>query len=139
MHTPEVAIFRSGKFRFLYLLALAQLVGGPIVLLQVTLFSKLVIREAPRVGVVEAISIAWDSPEFRESIVDAALPGKDAMQPAKKEGKMKPDSPNLPDFPWMAETPGHDDDTALCGVPEHFRIWTPQWPNAPPAPPPRMA
>lgn len=138
MHFPEVAFFRSGKFRLLYLLALAQLVGGPVVLLQVTLFSRLVIREAPRVGIAEAVSIAVDSPEFRESLADAELPRKDATKPERKEGKTKPDSPTTPDFPWMVEPPAHSEDPALCGVPEHYRIWTPQWPNAPPGPPPRI-
>lgn len=138
MQAPCVAIFRSGKFRLLYLLALVQLVGGPVMLLHVTLFSKLVIREAPRVGVVRAVAFAWDSPEFRESLADAAPPRKDAAKPEKKEGKAKPDSPTTPDFPWMAEPPGDDGDPALCGVPGHSRIWTPQWPNAPPGPPPRI-
>ena len=138
MHSPGVAIFRSGKFRFLYLLAMIQLVGGPIVLLQVTLFSKLVIREAPRLGVVGAVSVAFNSPEFRESLAEAGLPRGDAMKTTKKEGKQKPDSPTTPDFPWMAEPPGYPEHRTLCGVPEHFRIWTPQWPNAPPGPPPRI-
>jgi len=138
MQSLPVAIFRSGRFRFLYLLALAQLVGGPLVLLQVTLFSKLVISEAPRVGIVEAVSVAWDSPEFQESLVATTLPWKNATETGKKEGKAKPDSPALPVFPWMAEPPECDDDPAVCGVPGHFRIWTPQWPHAPPGPPPRI-
>lgn len=138
MQAPPVAIFRSGKLRFLYLLALVQLVGGPLVLLQVTLFSKLVIREVPRVGVIAAVSIALDSPEFRDTLADATLPRKDAMNPEKKERKSKPDSPTAPDFPWMAQRPLCDNDPAVCGVPGHFRIWTPHWPHAPPGPPPRI-
>jgi hypothetical protein len=139
MQLAAVALFRCGKLRFLYLLALAQLVGGPLVLLQVMLFSKLVISEAPRVGVVEAVSIVWDSPEFRESLVAPVQPRKNAMGTLKKEGKAKTDFPTAPVFPWMAESRECDEDLALCGVPGHYRIWTPRWPNAPPGPPPRIA
>ncbi|QTN33233.1 hypothetical protein HZ994_13225 [Akkermansiaceae bacterium] len=134
-----MAIFRSGNFRLLYLLALLQLVGGPIMLLQVSLFSKLVIQEAPRVGLLQAVSFAWDSPEFRDALADASVPWKNAAGTTSKEDKAKPDCPAAHDLPWNADPRPCPDDPAVCGVLGYFRIWTPQWPHAPPGPPPRMA
>gem|GEM_PF-2721276 len=130
-----------GKFRFLYLLALAQLVGGPLVLLHVTLFATLTIREAPRVGIVQAVAEAWASPAFQESITTAALPWKDSMKSEKHDGKvkLKPDFPAVPVFPWNTESPGYANPTAFCGGQYHLRTWTPFWPHAPPGPPPRIA
>jgi hypothetical protein len=53
-----MAFLRTGKLRLLYVLALAQLVGGPLVLLQVTLFCKLTVKEVPHMKVAEAAARA---------------------------------------------------------------------------------
>lgn len=130
--------FRSGKHRLLYLLALAQLVGGPLVLLNVMLFAKLTIQETPRVGIAQAVAEAWHSPVLQESI--AALPWKGSLKPEKHDGKLKPkpDFPSPPSFPWIAGPQEDSEHAAVCGVPDHLRTWTPLWPHAPPGPPPRI-
>ena len=60
---------RNGKLRLLYVLALAQLVGGPLVLLQVTLLCKLTLHEAPLIGMADAAVRAWHSDEFQAALI----------------------------------------------------------------------
>ena len=59
-----MALFRCRKMRFPYLLALLQLVGGPLVLLHVSVFCKATLEEAPRVGIAKAAAAAWHSEGF---------------------------------------------------------------------------
>ncbi len=128
-------LFRCAKMRPLYLLALLQLVGGPLVLLHVTLFCKLTLHEAPRMGMANAAVAAWESEGFQKALLADALPEKHS----RKEGdgaKPKPEkqAPPSMDFPTAPAA------TATCGgtVAERLVTWTPRWPNAPPGPPPRF-
>jgi hypothetical protein len=76
--------FRTGKWRFLYLLALAQLVGGPLVLLQFTVFCKMALHETPRVGVAKAAVGVWNLDDFRAVLATAEHPratGKKSLPP----------------------------------------------------------
>lgn len=126
--------FRCGKVRLLYLLALAQLVGGPLVLLQVTWFCKLTLREAPRAGWRQAALLALHDTGTH---VDAAT----APAPVKKQ--KSPDHPlagksKTPPVLWQTpafRTVNHETRIAPVWL---ARVWTPAWPLAPPGPPPRM-
>ena len=133
-----MGFFRSGKMRPLYLLALAQLVGGPLVLLHVTVFCKLTLREAPRVGFADAAVEALVSDEFRECAI-AGLPKRDTPAKDSREGDPKPklEKPHHPPAPWMAERKIFADDVKGTAIADTARTWTPAWPNAPPGPPPR--
>lgn len=135
-----MGFFRSGKLRYLYLLALAQLVGGPLVLLHVTVFCKLTVREAPRVGFVEAAAVALDSDEFR-ACASAGLPKREtpAKESPESDPKPKLEKPSQPPAPWMAERRIFAHDVKGAAIAETARTWTPAWPNAPPGPPPRWA
>lgn len=132
--------FRTGKLRWLYLLALAQLVGGPLVLLQVTVFCKLALHEAPRVGVAKAALHAWRSDDFQAVLVAADLVRKDdSKSPAPTDGpKPKLEKAKLPVVPWMVAPVSLACLSTYCGIVDHARVWTPAWPQAPPGPPPRI-
>jgi hypothetical protein len=133
-----MGFFRSGKLRYLYLLALAQLVGGPLVLLHVTVFCKLTVREAPRVGFAQAVAVALDSDEFR-ACASAGLPKREtpAKESPESDPKPKLEKPSQPPAPWMAERRIFAHDVKGTAIAETARTWTPAWPNAPPGPPPR--
>lgn len=133
--------FRGGKLRFLYLLALLQLVGGPLVLLQVTVFCKLVAREAPAAGIAKATERAWNSAEF-DAALAATKPavghdGKKSSVP--DEGPHSKTPPSKQVFsPWMERRWNVLAVAAACRVAEREKNWTPVWPQAPPGPPPRL-
>lgn len=133
-----MGFFRSGKLRYLYLLALAQLVGGPLVLLHVTVFCKLTVREAPRMGFAQAAAVALDSDEFR-ACASAGLPKREtpAKESPESDPKPKLEKPSQPPAPWMAEWRIFAHDVKGAAIAETARTWTPAWPNAPPGPPPR--
>lgn len=125
--------------RTLYLLALLQLLGGPVVLLHVTVFCKLTVSEAPRIGITEAAFDALASEEFREC-AHAGLPKRDTPAKENREGDPKPklEKPNQPPAPWMVEHRIFAHDVKSTAIAETVRTWTPAWPNAPPGPPPRL-
>lgn len=133
-----MSLFRCRKLRFLYLLALLQLVGGPLVLLHVTVFCQLTVSEAPRIGVARAVVAAISSPEFR-AVAD--LPGEKEARKDGHDGSPKPDGGKTK----QPVLPGENFSLALfpANVPHELfsreRHWTPQWAHAPPAPPPRVA
>ncbi|MFD2258085.1 hypothetical protein ACFSSA_15495 [Luteolibacter algae] len=133
--------FRSKKLRFLYLLALAQLLGGPIVLLHITLFSKMVLTEAPDVGFANAIQEAWLSEAFQHSFTKATLaaPDKFSTTSEQKKSLHKKDVRKDPFTSWFFATNLFPPFSVECLTANHIRTWTPAWPNAPPGPPPRMA
>ncbi|MES2440185.1 MAG: hypothetical protein V4584_14040 [Verrucomicrobiota bacterium] len=131
---------RTGKLRFLYLLALAQLVGGPLVLLQVTVFCKLTLHEAPRMGVAKAAAEAWSSEDFQTVLATADIPGTDGRKaPPSPDGpKVKLEKAKLPVIPWQAAEWVVTDVSRHCKIADRARVWTPAWPQAPPGPPPRV-
>ncbi len=137
---PPMFRHRTGKVRLLYLLALIQLVGGPLVLLQVTVFCNLTLNEAPRLGMAKAAVHAWHSPDFQAVLVmpdiekGNARDGKSRNQgPKVKLGKVKE-----PVVPWMAPAMNFVALAARLKIVDAGRVWTPAWPQAPPGPPPRV-
>ncbi len=138
-----MAWFRS-KFRHLYLLALFQLVGGPLVLVPLIMMTRVVVRETATHGLVEGLTRAQESEEWREAdgmlqhLRHLTVPNKDAR--GKTSGapeKSKDVKPKL-DLALWAESPA----CPLEGLPvaaPHSR-WLPMasdWAHAPPIPPPR--
>ncbi|RYD20540.1 MAG: hypothetical protein EOP88_14690 [Verrucomicrobiaceae bacterium] len=132
--------FRAGKMRWLYLLALAQLVGGPLVLLQVTVFTKLTLQETPRMGVAKAAVHAWHSGDFQTVLSAADVARKnDSKAPAPVDGPQpKLEKAKLPVVPWMSAPVSLACLSSHCSIVDHARVWTPAWPQAPPGPPPRI-
>jgi hypothetical protein len=134
--------FQGNQLKFLYLLALFQLVAGPLVLLQFTVFCKLTVPEIPRQGLVVAVEKSWQSGEFQtvlklpEATVDAdtksPLPGSDPPAKALMKAKM-PCIAWAGDFSALA-VPASE----LVPCADWARVWTPAWPQAPPGPPPRV-
>jgi len=131
---------RRLKLRSLYLLALFQLVAGPLVLFQVSILSKMVVREAPAHGITKALALAWESPDFQSTLSEAEQPDlveskqtTPTSNPKASLVKMK-----MPCIDWQdarlvwtnASTPVPRTDGA--------RTWTPAWPQPPPGPPPRV-
>lgn len=132
--------FRAGKMRWLYLLALAQLVGGPLVLLQVTVFTKLTLHEAPRMGVAKAAVRAWHSDDFQAVLIAADVARKDDSKAPAPTGGSKPklEKAKMPVVPWMVAPVSLACLSSHCRIVDHARVWTPAWPQAPPGPPPRV-
>ena len=135
-----MSFFRAGKMRWLYLLALAQLVGGPLVLLQVTVFTKLALHEAPRMGVAKAAIHAWHSEDFHAVLGHSHGVRKDlSKSPDPRDGPApKLEKGKMPAVPWMTTGVSLVVLARCCPVVDHARVWTPAWPQAPPGPPPRM-
>lgn len=131
---------RTGKLRFLYWLALAQLVGGPLVLLQVTVFCKLTLHEVPRVGMAQAAVQAWQSDDFQAVLATAeATRSGETKSPLPADGqKPKLEESKLPVIPWEAAPLALSALSTHCKIADCARTWTPAWPQAPPGPPPRI-
>ncbi len=133
-----MAFLRCSKLRYLYLLALVQLVGGPLVLLHVTVFCKLTLDEAPRMGVAAAAMKAWHAEGFQEALVADFSPEKNGRRDGDKP-KPEPDKAKQPPIPWgnpVRRAAPHEGGQSIA---ERAVTWTPRWPNAPPGPPPRFA
>lgn len=132
-----MGIFRSKKLRYLYLLALIQLVGGPLVLLHVTVFCKLTLNEAPNIGIAAAVVESWQSEDFQTVLAEDFSPGKQSRKEGEKPSSKKdlekqtPTSWDTPKSPLAAHSQSQT-------VTERIVTWTPRWPNAPPGPPPRL-
>ena len=131
---------RLGNLRFLYLLALVQLVGGPLVLFQVTVFCKVALHEAPRVGMAKAAVRAWQSDDFQTVLAaaDGVRSRESKWLPPTGDPKPKLEKAKPPMIPWEPAA------LVLCLLSDHCKIadrartWTPAWPQAPPGPPPRV-
>jgi len=144
LHSPSAPFTLEGvttthsSRRWLYLLALFQLVGGPLVLMQVMVFCKITAREVPVQGVVKAMVTALESPEFQSQLTasnDLRSEQSGTTLPPKKIGADK----KIFGTEWRAQP-----------LPVALRsanmTWQPledaclsAWPQAPPAPPPRLA
>ena len=140
MLTASMGKFNIRNLRLLYLLALFQLVAGPLVLFQVTVLCKLTVGEVARNGVTTAVSKAWHNPEFQATLTDdsgihsatkkSTLPTRD---PKQKIVKVK-----MPAIAWQVSP------LVLVNLSEKItgwdfsQTWTPAWPQAPPGPPPRL-
>ncbi len=131
---------RLGKFRFIYLLALVQLVGGPLVLLQVTVFCKVALREAPRVGMAKAAVRAWQSDDFQTVLAAAdGIRSKESKSlPPTGDSKLKLEKAKPPMISWEPAALILSQLSDHCKIADRARTWTPAWPQAPPGPPPRV-
>jgi len=131
----------SRRARILCLLALLQVVGGPLVLVGVATLGKVLVKQTAEHGVATGVSRAMESEDWRgacELIADAV-----AGQPDQKAPDGKPTSKDLkskmvsiawagtlalPVRPAEVEPPGRDPVPLISA-----------WPNGPPVPPPRRA
>jgi hypothetical protein len=133
--------FRSGKLRWLYLLALAQLVGGPLVLLQFALFCKVTLNETPRVGIARAAVFAWQAESFHDAlaIADHYATHRDGTSPRPADPRQPLEKSKSPIAPWETSEIDFAVLSCLCEIADRARPWTPIWPQAPPGPPPRAS
>jgi hypothetical protein len=129
---------RLGKLRFLYLLALAQLVGGPLVLLQVTVFCKVALHEAPRAGMAKAAVRAWQSDDFQTVLAETDPTGNSQRKSTPPTRDPSLEKAKHPVVPWHTSRLILADVSILCKIADRARTWTPAWPQAPPGPPPRL-
>jgi hypothetical protein len=129
---------RLGKLRFLYLLALAQLVGGPLVLLQVTVFCKVALHEAPRAGMAKAAVRAWQSDDFQSVLAETNPTENNRRESAPPTRDPSLEKAKHPFVPWHTSRWIPTEVSVLCKIADRARTWTPAWPQAPPGPPPRL-
>lgn len=127
------------KMKLLYVLALFQLVAGPLMLMQVTVFCKMVVKESPRQGVAAAFEKSWSSEEFQAVLASPDAPKKgeaQSPQPAPEE-KLKVEK-KMPLMAWQAVAflKVLPCERVAWVMPERLRYGV--WPQAPPAPPPRV-
>ncbi len=124
------------SLRSLYLLALFQLVAGPLVLVTVMSFCKVTVREAPSQGLVKAMSAAWQSHEVQTALQAVSDESHEASKSAPV--KMSKDKVKLIGIAW-AEVSVKFEEVVNESVSARFETWTPAWPQAPPGTPPRAA
>ncbi len=128
----------SLKSKHLYLLALFQLVAGPLVLMQISVFCSLTVREAPRQGVAKAVVKAWKNPDF-QSLLNAGQVQPDKGSPPSNDDKAGPVKAKVHLLSWEAPASPALPPAKLGEWQLHSRAWTPAWPQAPPGTPPRAA
>jgi hypothetical protein len=135
-----MGFFEIGKLRILYLLALAQLVGGPLVLLHVTVFCKVALQNVPRVGMKDAAVLAWHSDDFQAALVTTDFVGTKESKslPPGHGPKLKLEKGKVPFIAWTTEPVVLAASSCPCEHADRARTWTPAWPQAPPGPPPRV-
>jgi hypothetical protein len=140
MVVSEMEPLPKRKMRLLYLLALAQLVGGPLVLLQLTVLCKLTLHETPRMGLAQAATNAWHSDEFQSVLAagTSAAAGESKNLPQPRDPKADPEKAKPPMLPWEPGSLARLLSTGEAEPEIRGKFWTPGWPHAPPAPPPRM-
>lgn len=127
------------SIRHLYLLALFQLVGGPLVILAVVFFSRMVVHQAAEHGLTVGVVKASQSEEWQQ--VASALSGaacghtstgqKDTVPLSKDPGG------KLLGLMWEGVTLPPDHPSAGEMPPPWVRTLSSAWPHAPPLPPPR--
>jgi hypothetical protein len=126
--------------RHLYLLALFQLVGGPLVILAVVFFCRMTAQHATDHGVTTGIVKVWQSPEW-EAVAQALVGmaqerqrshAPDTVPPVQDPfGKLVVEVGNLLQVPCPQSTvalpPTGNNGLRDAG-----------WPQAPPSPPPKI-
>jgi hypothetical protein len=140
-----MACLRS-KFRHLYLLALFQLVGGPLVLVPMLLMSKAVVRETAQHGVVQGFHEAVMSREWSEvremmqggnGIAPELSSSTKAPAPGKQE-KAKDGKPKVDFVTWTMPALMELEGVAVKRPAWEWQPMASSWANAPPSPPPRV-
>jgi hypothetical protein len=111
-----------------------------LVLLQVTVFCKLALHEAPRVGMAEAARVAWQSDDFQTVLTaaDGDRFKKSKSLPPTRDPNLKLDKTKSPMVPWEPAPLIFSLLANHCKIADRARTWTPAWPQAPPWPPPRV-
>jgi hypothetical protein len=139
-----MACLRS-KFRHLYLLALFQLVGGPLVLVPMLLMSKAVVRETAQHGVVQGlhevvVSQEWGDVRemFRKSRVVSELSSSTKAPAPGKQKKAKDGKPKLDFMTWTTPAPMELEGVSVKRPAWEWQPMGSSWANAPPSPPPRV-
>ena len=127
------------SIRHLYLLALFQLVGGPLVIVAVVFFSSMVAHQAAEPGLTVGVVKASQSAEWQK--VASALSGATYGQvPSEKKDPVpvvKDPGGKLLGLMWEGVTLPQEP-PVLCEGPHLWvRTLTSAWPHAPPLPPPR--
>ena len=127
--------------RHLFLLALFQLVAGPLVLMQVSVFCSLTVREAPRQGVAKAMAKAWHSEAFQSllSASDADRMETDKGPPPANDSKAGTVKAKIDLLAWQPMPALSLPSARLVNWGPQSRTWTPAGLQAPPGPPPRVA
>lgn len=129
---------RKLTLKHLCLLALLQLVAGPLVLLQIVWFGTLTVREVPQHGVTRAVEKAWHNQPFQRLLAVSTNERPDGG-PSLPAEKAKPVKGKIPALVWELERPvfviaSH----TVIPWAQGARAWTPASPQAPPGPPPRV-
>ena len=127
------------SIRHLYLLALFQLVGGPLVILAVVFFSRMVVHQAAEHGLTVGVVKASQSAEWQK--VASALSGATYGQlPSGKKDPVpvvKDPGGKLLGLMWVGVTLPEEPPVPCDGPHLWVRTLTAAWPHAPPLPPPR--
>lgn len=123
------------SLRSLYLLALLQLVAGPLVLVTVLTFCKVAVREAPQQGLAKAMSSAWTSHEVQTALQSVS----DELGDTSKSAPLKVTKEKLKliGIAWAELRMVPHEGVCPC-VMARGEVWTPVWPQAPPGEPPRI-
>lgn len=124
--------------RWLLLLALFQLVAGPLVLLQVMVFCQVAAEKAPEQGIVKAATEAWQSAEFQRTLDVASAVHTSRSEVPTPEKTFQPEQTKLFGTLWepMTGLVRVSADTVAGTLMK--RSWTPVGLQAPPGPPPRQ-
>ncbi len=125
--------------RWLILLALFQLVAGPLVLLQVMVFCQVTAEKAPEQGLVKAATEAFHSAEFQRTLDIAAGVQAKSSDSTAPEKSVQTEGTKL--FGTLWEPMGGVVRIAAVILPgtAFKRSWTPVGLLAPPGQPPRVA
>lgn len=142
-----VPSFLTGrKMKILYLLALFQLVAGPIVIFQVSLLGRMTAGDVSVPEYARASGEAIQSSEFRtfpekqiSTAGEPSFPGKKApASPQSPDTKGKASDGKTPALPWKCIAAPPTPRPELAAIAERIRVRLPVWPQAPPSPPPRV-
>lgn len=125
--------------RWLLLLALFQLVAGPLVLLQVMVFCQITAEKTPEQGIVKAATEAWQSAEFQRTLDVAAVVHTDRSGVPAPEKSLQPEQTKLFGTLWEPMTGLVRISADVVAGTLLKRSWTPVGLQAPPGPPPRLA
>jgi hypothetical protein len=129
------------SIRHLYLLALFQLVGGPLVILAVVFFSRMVVHQAAEHGLTVGVVKASQSAEWQK--VASALSGATYGHPSNGQKDpvpvVKDPGGKLIGLMWEGITLPEEQPVPCEGPYLWVRTLTSDWPHAPPLPPPRCA
>jgi len=126
--------------RFIYLLALFQLVAGPLVIFQVTALCKLTVKEARQHGAGAAFVEALRGEELQAAVRNSVqLVQKNSKSPlptSDSKGKLPDLKTGVP--LWRTFATIAPPCIGRSAYSDWSRRWTPIWPQAPPGPPPRI-